>query len=62
MREQTRHDEVAIHLYEIFGEGQNWTPWGNIKRGERDYWRACAQVAIQDGHYPKWFKRREKGA
>lgn len=51
--ENTKYDELATHIYHLHRGDKRWPNWSNIKRTERDYWRALAQVATEQQLWPE---------
>lgn len=49
--EITKYDALAKYIYELHMD-DDWTHFNHLKRKERDYWRALAQVAHENNLLP----------
>ena len=50
-KEIRKYDDRAIYIYELHKE-DHWAHFYHLPRKERDYWRALAQVSIEE--YGDW--------
>jgi len=51
LNENTAYDTVAQYLYNFYRK-PSWPAFYNMKKVERDYWRAQAQICIEGNFWP----------